>query len=143
MRTFAQVEISSETTLAGVKIAKEAVKAIKNQVNGSSSALECMELETESTYQVTTYRDHVASIRACNLKRITPLNIKVSVQYTTPHLEISWLAEGVLDNKSCMAKITAYATWKDGWYKWFYAEDDGTPEAPLATIYISEENMDN
>ena len=142
MKTLTQVGISPETTLAGVKIAKEAVKAIKKEVNGSSSALECMELETESTYQVTTYRDHVTSVRACNLKRITPLNIKVSVQYTTPHLEISWLAEGVIDCKSCMAKITAYATWKDGWYVWHNCEDTGVPKAPLATIYISEENID-
>ena len=138
MRTLAQVEISSETTLAGVKIAKEAVKAIKKEVNGSSSALECMELETESTYQVTTYRDHVTSIRACNLKRITPLNIKVSVQYTTPHLEISWLTEGVIDCKSCIAKITTYATWQDGWYVWDDCEDNGAPKAPYAEVFIQE-----
>ena len=138
MRTLAQVEISSETTLAGVKIAKEAVKAIKNPVNGSSSALECMGLETESTYQVTTYHDHVTSIRACNLKRITPLNIKVSVQYTTPHLEISWLTEGVIDGKSCIAKISAYATWQDGWYMWHNCGDNGAPKAPYAEVFIKE-----
>ena len=136
MKTLAQVGISPETTLAGVKIAKEAVKAIKNPVNGS--ALECMELETESTYQVTTYLDHVTSIRACNLKRITPLNIKVSVQFITPHLEISWLTEGVIDGKCCLAKITTYATWQDGWYKWFYVEDDGTSKAPYAEVFIKE-----
>ena len=133
MKTTAQVGISPETTLAGVKIAKEAVKAIKKSVDGS--ALECMELETESTYQVTTYRDHVASIRACNLKRITPLNIKVSVQYTTPHLEISWLTEGVIDCKSCMAKITAYATWENGWHVW----DNGVHKAPYAEVFIKEQ----
>ena len=138
MRTLAQVEISSETTLAGVKIAKEAVKDIKKAVKDGNSALECMELETESTYQVTTYHDHVTSIRACNLKRITPLNIKVSVQYTTPHLEISWLTEGVIDGKCCLAKITTYATWQDGWYKWFYVEDDGTSKAPYAEVFIKE-----
>ena len=138
MKTTAQVEISSETTLAGVKIAKEAVKAIKKSVNGSSSALECMELETESTYQVTTYRDHVTSVRACNLKRITPLNIKVSVQFITPHLEISWLTEGVIDYKSCIAKITAYATWQNGWYVWHNCGDNGTPEAPYAEVFIKE-----
>ena len=143
MRTLAQVEISSETTVDGMKIAREAVKAIKKSVDGSASALECMELETESTYQVTTYHDHVTSIRGCNLKRITPLNIKVSVQYTTPHLEISWLTEGVIDCKSCIAKISAYATWQDGWYMWHNCGDNGTPKAPLATIYINEENMDN
>ena len=138
MRTLAQVEISSETTLAGVKIAKEAVKAIKKEVNGSSSALECMELETESTYQVTTYRDHITSIRACNLKRITPLSIKVSVQYTTPHLEISWLTEGVIDGKCCLAKITTYATWQDGWYMWHNCGDNGATKAPYAEVFIQE-----
>ena len=139
MKTTAQVGISPETTLAGVKIAKEAVKAIKNSVNGSSSALECMELETESIYQVTTYRDHVTSVRACNLKRITPLSIRVNVQYTTPHLEISWLTEGVIDCKSCIAKITAYATWQDGWYVWHNCGDNGVPKAPYAEVFIKED----
>ena len=138
MRTLAQVGISPETTLAGVKIAKEAVKAIKKSVDGGDSALECMELETESTYQVTTYSINVPSIRDCNLKRITPLNIKVSVQFITPHLEISWLTEGVIDGKCCLAKITTYATWQDGWYKWFYVEDDGTSKAPYAEVFIKE-----
>ena len=139
MRTLAQVEISSETTLAGVKIAREVVKAIKKEVNGSASALECMELETESTYQVTTYRDHIKSIRACNLKRITPLNIKVGVQFITPHLEISWLTEGVIDGKCCLAKITTYATWENGWYVWDDCEDTGVPKAPYAEVFIKEQ----
>ena len=138
MKFFAQVEISSETTLVGVQIAKSVVKAIKKEVNGSSSALECMELETKSTYQVTTYHDYVTSIRACNLKRITPLNIKVSVQYTTPHLEISWLTEGVIDCKSCIAKITTYATWQDGWYMWHNCGDNGASKAPYAEVFIKE-----
>ena len=138
MKTLAQVGISPETTLSGVKIAKEAVKAIKNPVNGNASALECMELESESTYQVTTYRDHVTSVRACNLKRITPLNIKVSVQFITPHLEISWLTEGVIDGKCCLAKITTYATWQDGWYKWDNCEDNGASKAPYAEVFIKE-----
>ena len=139
MRTLAQVEISSETTLAGVKIAKEAVKDIKKAVKDGNSALECMELETESTYQVTTYRDHVTSVRACNLKRITPLSIKVSVPYTTPHLEISWLTEGVIDGKCCLAKITTYATWQDGWYMWHNCGDNGAPKAPYAEVFIQEQ----
>ena len=138
MKTLAQVSISTETTLAGVKIAKEAVKAIKNRVDGSDSALECMDLETESTYQVTTYRDHVASVRACNLKRITPLQIEVSVPVITPHLEISWLTEGVIDGKSCLAKVTAYATYQDGWYVWDDCSDTGAPKAPYAEVFIKE-----
>ena len=134
MRTIAQVGISPETTLAGVKIAKEAVKAIKKSADGGDSALVCMELETEITYQVTTIGDdHVPYMRACELKRITPLNIKVSVQYTT-QLEISWIAEGVLDGKNCLAKISAYATW-DGWYVW----DNGVPKAPYAEVFIRED----
>ena len=138
MKIFAQVEVDSSIAMTDVKIAKEAVKAIKKEVNGSSSALECMELETESTYQVTTYRNHVTSIRACNLKRITPLSLKVSVQYTTPHLEISWLTEGVIDGKCCLAKITTYAIWQDGWYMWHNCGDNGAPKAPYAEIFIQE-----
>ena len=135
MKSFKQIEIGSDTTLAGVKIAKEAVKAIKKSVNDGNSALECMELETESTYQVSTYRDGVVTTHACNLTRITPLSIKVNVQYTTPHLEVSWIAEGELNNKCCIAKIITYATWKDGWYSWDVCEDNGTPKAPYAQIY--------
>ena len=138
MRTLAQIEISSETTLAGVKIAESVVKAIKKEVNGSSSALKCMELETESTYQVITYHDHVMSRRACNLKRITPLQIEVSVPVITPHLEISWLTEGVIDGKCCLAKITTFATWQDGWYVWDDCEDTGAPKAPYAEVFIKE-----
>ena len=139
MKIFAQVGISPETTLSGVKIAKEAVKAIKKSVDGNASSLECMELETEKTYQVTTYRDHVPSVRACNLKRITPLSLKVSVQVITPHIEIRWLAEGVLDNKSCIAKVTAYATWENGWYVWHNCEDTGVPKAPYAEVFLRED----
>ena len=136
MRTLAQIEISPETTLANVKEAKEVVKAIKKSVDGSS-ALECMALETENTYQITTYHDHVTSIRDCDLKRITPLNIEVYVQFT-PHLEVSWLTEGVIDGKSCIAKITADATWKDGWYIWDDCEDTSASKAPYAEVFIKE-----
>ena len=146
MRTLAQVEISSDTTVAGVKIAKEAVKAIKKEVNGSSSALECMELETYRVYHVTTFSKKSGELkhfkRPCELRRVTPLQIEVKVQYGRTTLEVSWDASGVIDDKPCYAEITALATWENGWYKWFYVEDDGTPEAPLATIYISEENID-
>ena len=139
MRTLAQIEVDSRMAMADVKIAKSAVKALKTEPNGTSSALECMELETDSTYQVTTYRDHIASVRACNLRRVTPLNIKVSVQYTTPHLEISWLTEGVIDGKCCLAKISAYATWENGWYVWDDCEDTGVPKAPYAEVFIKEQ----
>ena len=138
MKIFAQIEVDSSIAMTDVKIAREVAKAIKKEVNGSSSALECMELETESTYKVTTYRDHVTSIRACNLKRITPLSIKVSVQYTTPHLEISWLTEGSIDGKCCLAKITTYATWQDDWYVWDDCGDNGASKAPYAEVFIQE-----
>ena len=138
MRTRAQIEVDSRMAMADVKKAKEAVKALKTEPNGTSSALECMELETESTYQVTTYRDHIASVRDCNLKRITPLQIEVSVQSIAPHLEISWLTEGVIDGKCCLAKITTYATWQDGWYVWDDCSDNGTPKAPYAEVFIKE-----
>ena len=139
MRTLAQIEVDSRMAMADVKIAKSAVKALKTEPNGTSSALECMELETDSTYQVTTYRDHIASVRACNLRRVTPLNIKVSVQYTTPHLEISWLTEGVIDGKCCLAKITTYATWENGWYMWHNCGDNGASKAPYAEVFIKED----
>ena len=138
MKTFAQIEVDSRMAMTDIKLAKEVAKAIKKSVDGSSSALECMELETCNIYQVTTYRDHVASIRSCNLKRITPLQIEVSVQYTTPYLKISWLAEGVIDGKCCLAKITTHATWQDGWYLWDDCEDNGAPKAPYAEVFIRE-----
>ena len=130
MKTRSQVEVSSETTLEGIKADKEAVKAIKKAVKDGNSALQCLELDTEIIYQVMTYHDYVTSIIDCDLKRITPLNIKVSVQYTT-QLEISWLTEGVIDGKCCLAKISAYATWQDGWYVW----DD---ESPYAEVFTKE-----
>ena len=141
MKTFAQIEVDSRMAMTDIKLAKEVVKAIKKSVDGSSSALECMELETCNIYQVTTYHDHIASIRSCNLKRITPLQIEVSVQYTTPYLKISWLAEGVIDGKCCLAKITAHATWQDGWYKWDDCEDNGAPKAPYAEVFIAEASI--
>ena len=145
MRTLAQVEISSETTLAGVKIAKEAVKDIKKAVKDGNSALECMELETYRVCHVTTFSKKSGELkhfkRPCELRRVTPLQIEVKVQYGRTTLEVSWDASGVIDDKHCYAEITALATWENGWYKWFYVEDDGTPDAPLATIYISEESI--
>ena len=136
MRTLAQVEIDPKTAVNAIKMAKGVVKALKTSPDGGSSALECMELETETLYQVTTYRDGVATVRGCVFQRITPLQIKVETQlYGTSCLEVSWLAEGVFDNKSCIAKIITYATWKDGWYSWDTCEDNGTPKAPYAKIY--------
>ena len=139
MRTLAQVGISMETTLADLKIAKEAIKAIKNSVDGGDSALKCMELESEVTYQVTTYGDYGTSCRDCDLKRITPLQIEVSVQFGVPHLQISWLAEGEIDGNCCLAKISAYAIWENGWYLWDNCGDNGAPKTPYAEVYIKEQ----
>ena len=145
MRTLAQVGISTETTLSGVKIAKAVVKALKTEPNGTSSALACMELDTYSIYRVTTFSKKSGELkhfkRPCELRRVTPLQIGVKVQYGRTTLEVSWDASGVIDDKPCYAEITALATWENGWYNWFFAEDDGTPEAPLATIYINEESI--
>ena len=137
MKKNFQITIYPMTGKKDIKEAKAVVKALKAEPNGTSSALECMELETDRSYQVTTYRDHIASIRPCNLKRITPLQIEVSVQSIT-HLKISWLAEGMIDGKCCLAKITTYATWQNGWYIWDDCEDTGVPKAPYAEVFIKE-----
>ena len=145
MKIFAQIEVDSSIAMTDVKIAREVAKAIKKEVNGSSSALECMELETYRVYHVTTFSKKSGELkhfkRPCELRRVTPLQIEVKVQYGRTTLEVSWDASGVIDDKHCYAEITALATWENGWYKWDNCEDDGTPDAPLATIYISEESI--
>ena len=145
MKKNFQLTIDPMTDKKDIKEAKAVVKAIKNPVNGSSSALECMELDTYRVYHVTTFSKKSGEFkhfkRPCELRRVTPLQIEVKVQYGRITLEVSWDASGVIDDKYCYAEITALATWENGWYKWFYVEDDGTPDAPLATIYISEESI--
>ena len=138
MKKNFQITIDPMTDKKDIKEAKSVVKALKTEPNGTSSALECMGLETEVLYQVTTYRSNVASIRPCDLRRITPLSIKVSVQFTLPHLEVSWLTEGMIDGKCCLAKITTYATWENGWYMWYNYGDNGAPKAPYAEVFIKE-----
>ena len=144
MKNF-QLTIDPMTDKKDIKEAKAVVKALKTEPNGTSSALECMELETYRVYHVTTYSKKSGELkrfkRHCDLRRVTPLQVEVNVQYGRTTLEVSWDASGVIDDKHCYAEITALATWKNGWYNWFYAEDDGTPDAPLATIYISEESI--
>ena len=145
MKKNFQLTIDPITDKKDIKEAKSIVKAIKNPVNGSSSALECMELDTYRVYHVTTFSKKSGELkhfkRPCELRRVTPLQIEVKVQYGRTTLEVSWDASGVIDDKHCYAEITALATWDNGWYKWFYVEDDGTPDAPLATIYINEESI--
>ena len=138
-------QITIDPMTDNIKEAKAVIKALKTEPNGTSSALECMELDTYRVYHVTTFSKKSGELkhfkRPCELRRVTPLQIEVKVQYGRTTLEVSWDASGVIDDKPCYAEITALATWQDGWYKWFYVEDDGTPEAPLATIYISEESI--
>ena len=145
MKKNFQITIAPMTGKKDIKIAKEAIKAIKKEVNGTSSALACMELDTYHIYRVTTFSQKSGELerfkRPCDVRRVTPLQIEVKVQYGRTTLEVSWYAEGSIDDKPCFAEIYALARWQNGWYNWFYAEDDGTPEAPLATIYISEESI--
>ena len=145
MKKNFQITIDPMTAKKDIKEAKEVVKALKTEPNGTSSALQCMELETYDVYHVTTYSKKSEELkllkRPCNLQRITPLQIEVKVQYGRTDLTVSWYAEGSIDDKPCFAEIHALATWKDGWYMWNESNEDGTPEAPLATIYINEENI--
>ena len=136
-----QVIIRKDTPMAFAKDAKKIVKDIKRKVDGNDSAFDCMELETESVYQVTTYRNRVQKIHDCYFRRITPLQIEVEVQYGTAYLTVSWIAEGIINDKPGMAKITAHATYQDGWYVWDDCEDNGTPKAPYAEVYSREADI--
>ena len=131
-----QIIVRKDTPMFFVKDAKKIVKDIKNKIDGGDSAFDCMELETESVYQVTTYRDGVANICDCYFQRITPLQIEVELQmYGRAYLTVSWIVEGIISGKSGMAKITAHATWENDWYMWNESNEDGTPKAPYAEIY--------
>ena len=131
-----QVIVHKDTPLFFAKDAKKIAKDIKKKVDAGDSTFDCIELETESVYQVTTYRDGVANVCDCYFRRITPLQIEVEVQlYGRAYLTVSWIVEGLINGKSGMAKITAHATWQDGWYSWDDSNEDGTPKAPYAEIY--------
>lgn len=137
-----QIEVDSRTTATDDKKAKEVVKAIRKPANGTSSALRYMEQDIHYVYQVTSINTRSGNIelskRSCAMVCITPLNIKVDIHYGKIRLKVSWLAEGVIDNKYCIAKIIAYATWENGWYTWDNCADNGTPNSPCAQVYISE-----
>ena len=145
MKTFAQIEVDSRMAKAVVKKAKEAVKSIKKAVKDGNSALECMEQDIHYVYQVTAIKVKNGNIElfksSGSMVCTTPLNIKVDIRYGKTRLQVSWLAEGVLDNKSCIAKISAYATWENGWYLWDDCSDNGTPNSPCAQVYISEADI--
>ena len=145
MKTFAQIEVDSRMAVADVRKAKEAVKSIKKAVDGDNSALECMEQDIHYVYQVTAIKAKSGNIelfkRPCSMVCTTPLNIKVDIYYGKTRLKVSWLAEGVIDNTCCIAKIIAYATWENGWYMWDDCADNGTPNSPCAQVYISEADI--
>ena len=145
MKKNFQITIYPMTDKKDIKEAKAVVKALKTEPNGTSSALACMELDTYNIYRVTTFSKKSGELkhfkRPCELRRVTPLQIEVKVQYGRTTLEVSWYAEGSIDDKHCFAEIHAIAIWEYDWYQWLYAADDGTPDAPLATIYINEESI--
>ena len=133
-----QVIVRKDTPMFFAKDAKKIVKDIKNKIDGGDSAFDCMKLETEAVYQVTNCRDGVANICDCYFRRITPLQVEVEIQlYGRAYLQVSWIAEGIIKGKSGMAKITAHATWENGWYMWNESNEDGTPKAPYAKIYTN------
>ena len=55
MKKNFQLTIDPMTDKKDIKEAKAVIKALKTEPNGTSSALECMELETYRVYHVTTF----------------------------------------------------------------------------------------
>jgi len=138
------VKVSQKNTIADAQQAKAIAKAIATGSDCNASALECMELETEAGWQITTCRVNPITRncetvkRECNIKRITPLTVTVEIRYGKVNIEASYLAEGWIDGKEFLAKVTAYGRWENDWYVWENAADNGTPEAPYAQVYVSE-----
>ncbi len=139
-----QVGISPKNTIADAQKAKAIVRQIVAEIDGGASALECMEQETKYASQITTYRinteNHTCEEirRECNLKRVSPLTVSVEVQYGKVLIEVTYLAEGWMDRKEILAKMTIFARWENDWYIWEHAAENGNQEAPYGRIYISE-----
>jgi len=139
-----QVGISQKNTIADAQLAKAVARRIATGMDGGASALECMELETESGWQVTTCqvnpvtRNCETVIRECNIQRTSPLTVTVEIRYDKVNIEARYLAEGWIDGKEFLAKVTAYGRWENDWYVWDKTNPNGSPEAPYAKIYISE-----
>ena len=139
-----QVGISRKTTIADAQKAKAIVRQIVAEIDGGASALECMEQEAKYASQITTYRinteNHTCEEirRECNLKRVSPLTVLVEIQDDNVLIEVTYLAEGWMDRKEILAKMTLYARWENDWYVWEHAAENGNPEAPYGRIYISE-----
>ena len=139
-----QVGISPKNTIANAQEAKAIARQIAAEIDGGASALECMEQETEYADQITTYRINTETHtceeirRGCNIKRVNPLTVSVEIQEGKDLIEVNYLAEGWMDRKEILAKMTVFARWDDDWYIWEHAAENGNLEAPYGRIYISE-----
>ncbi len=139
-----QVGNSPKNTIANAQEARAIAKQIVAEIDGGASALECMEQETKYASQITTYRVNPETRncedvrRECNIKRVSPLTVTVEVQYGRVIIEVTYLAEGWMDRKEILAKMTLYARWENDWYVWEHAAENGNPEAPYARVYVSE-----
>ena len=139
-----QVGISPKNTIANAQEAKAIARQIAAEIDGGASALECMEQETKYANQITTYRinteNHTCEEirRECNLKRVSPLTVSVEIQDDKVLIEVNYLAEGWMNDKEILAKMTIFARWENDWYIWEHAAENGNLEAPYGRIYISE-----
>ena len=139
-----QVGISPKNTIANAQEAKAIAWQIAAEIDDGASALECMEHETEYADQITTYlintETHTCEEirRDCHIKRVSPLTVSVEIQESKVLIEVNYLAEGWMNDKEIMAKMTLYARWENDWYVWEHAAENGNPEAPYGRIYISE-----
>ncbi len=139
-----QVGISRKNTIANAQEAKSIARQIVTKIDGGASALECMEQDTKYAGQITTYRinpetrDCEEIHRECNIRRVSPLTVSVEIQEDKILIEVNYFAEGCLDCKQILAKMTVYARWDDDWYVWEHAAENGNLEAPYGRIYISE-----
>ena len=103
-----------------------------------------MEQDTKYAGQITTYRinpetrDCEEIHRECNIRRISPLTVSVEIQEDKILIEVNYFAEGCLDCKQILAKMTIFARWENDWYVWEHAAENGNLEAPYGRIYISE-----
>ena len=139
-----QVGISPKNTIANAQEAKAIARQIVAEIDGGASALECMEQETEYADQITTYLINTEPPtceeirRDCHIKRVSPLTVSVEIQESKVLIEVNYLAEGWMNDKEILAKMTLYARWENDWYVWEHAAENGNPEAPYGRIYISE-----
>jgi len=139
-----QVGISPKNTIANAQEAKAIARQIVAEIDGSASALECMEQDTKYASQITTYRinteNHTCEeiLRECNIKRVSPLTVSVEIQDGKVLIEVNYLAEGWMNETEILAKMTIFARWENDWYVWEHAAENGNPEAPYGRIYISE-----